>query len=562
MKSKKMLALLLTIGVISSSALVGCGKSEDAKSSSANGQAQEDKEQYLNMVLVEPKTLDASKSSDRYSSEVLNEMMEGLTRIEQDKDGKDVIKPAGAEKWEHNENATVWTFHLRDYNWSDGKTVTAKDFEYGIKRTLDQKTGSPYAFLLTPIKNAEEYNSGKVSGDALGVKALDDKTLQVTLKQPCPYFLDLTYFKVMHPQRKDIVEKSGDRYGTEANTMVSCGPFKLTGWAHNSEITLEKNDKYWDKDKVKLQKVSYKIISDPSAKYNSLSNGQLDMAAVSKPEWIQRFDKTGKFDIVKGYEPSTNYTFFNTKDKLFSNANIRKAFSLAITREDMADTIFHGIFEAGYGWCPPSLQLNGKEYRKLVNEEPLKKLKEENPDPKELLKKGLKEVGMDPDPSKVTITYLCSGTDQWFRTYAEYTQQMYKKTLGVNIKAEYVKWPVFQKREKELDYQIAGAAWTGDYNDPNTFFDMWMTGANVVTTGWSNKKYDELVKKAQNTLDEKERLKYYKEAEKILIYDEAAIAPTEYRKKNTYRYKYVKDVMTPLFGTMELKYAYTAGRNQ
>ena len=146
--------------------------------------------------------------------------MEGLTRIEQDKDGKDVIKAAGAEKWDTNADKTVWTFHLRDYKWSDGKAVTAKDFEYAIKRALNPEVGSTYAFILYPLKNAQQYNSGKAKVEEVGIKAIDEKTLEFTLEKPCPYFLDLTYFKVMYPQREDIVKAQGDKFGTEANTMV------------------------------------------------------------------------------------------------------------------------------------------------------------------------------------------------------------------------------------------------------------------------------------------------------------------------------------------------------
>jgi len=169
---------------------------------------------------------------------------------------------------------------------------------------------------------------------------------------------------------------------------------------------------------------------------------------------------------------------------------------------------------------------------------------------------------MSEDPAKLDVTMLFAGTDQWYRTYAEYMQQMYKKSLGVNLKAEYVEWPVFQKRTDEMQYQVAGMAWTGDYNDPNTFFDMWMTDAGIVPTGWSNKKYDDLVKTGMKSLDEKERLAAYKEAEKILLYEDAVIAPTVYRKRNTYRYKYVKNLMNPLFGVREFKYAYTQGRDK
>lgn len=559
MKSKRVMALLLTTSVVLSSALVGCG-SKAKNEASANGI---DKDQYLNLLLnAEPKTLDPSKSSDTFSSSILTQVMEGLTRVETDANGKDVIKPAGAEKWEHNQDGTEWVFHLRDCNWSDGKKVTAKDYEYGIKRTLDPKTASPMAYMLSPIKGAEEFNSGKAGEDAVGVKAVDDKTLKITLKQPCAYFLNLTYFKTMQPQRKDIVEKEGDKYGSEPNSLVFSGPFVIKEWVHQNKIVLEKNDKYWDKNKVKLSKATYKIIKDQNSVYNSLYNGDIDSCGVSKPEWIKKFDASGRFVNIKGYEPSVNYTYFNQKDKLFSNANVRKAFSLAITREDMANVIFHGITAPAYAWCTPAVDLGDKDFRKLAGEAPLKELAKQNPDPKKLLVKGLKELGMDPDPSKLTVTILQDGTAQWNRTYAEYQQQMYKKELGVNVKAEYVEFPVFQKRVADSKYQVAGAAWTGDYNDPSAFFDMWVTGSGAVNISWSNKKYDELVKNARKTMDEKVRLQNYKEAEKILLCEDAAVAPTVYKTRNTYRAKYVKGLMAPLFGGGDLKYAYTQGRTK
>ena len=177
--------------------------------------------QYLNINLgSEPSTLDASKGSDTYSNTVLNNVFEPLTRLEEDDDKNNTLEPAGAESWESNDEGTVWTFKIRDAQWSDGEKVTAGDYEYGIKRSLDKDTASPYAFLLMPIKNADKVNSGEMELDELGVKATDDQTLEITLETTTPYFLDLTYQRVMLPQRKDIVEANGDRYGTEPETLA------------------------------------------------------------------------------------------------------------------------------------------------------------------------------------------------------------------------------------------------------------------------------------------------------------------------------------------------------
>ncbi len=555
MKNRKILATVLA-AVMSISVLSGCGKKDTA----GGNTGAVDKDQYLNVVLgAEPKSLDPSKSTDLYSSQVLLEVFEGLTRVEK-KDGKDVVTAAGAEKWDISQDGLTWTFHLRDNKWSDGQPVKASDYEYGIKRTLDPKTASQYAFLLMPIKGAAAYNGGKGKVEDVGVKALDEKTLEFKLEGPCPYFLDLTYFKVMLPQRKDIVEKYGDKFGTEANTLIFCGPFTLKTWEHNSKMELEKNENYWDKNSVKLSKASFKIIKELNSRMQELENGTLDMAAVAKPEWIKRFDDTKKFDVIEGYDGSTVYYFFNQKNKALSNAKIRLALSLATNREDISKVLYKNLATPAYAWCPPQVQLGGNEFRKQAGN-PLEEAKKNNPDLKALLVQGMKEAGLGEDPSKLTITYLQSGTDTQAKEFAEYVQQMWNKNLGINVKVEYVEWAVFQKRTDDFDYEVGGMAWSGDYNDPMTFFDMWETGANIVSTGWSNKDYDALIQSTRGTTDQKARLEAFKKAEQLLLVDNAVVAPTVYRMKKTYKYQYVKNAMSPVFGSgLELKYAYTQGR--
>ena len=563
MKSKRLFAALLTVSLTASMALVGCGSNSDTASGGAEGgQGNMDKDQYLNLILpAEPKTLDQSKSTDSYSSQVLTNINEALTRLETDENGNDKIVPGGAESWEKSEDGLTWKFKIRDMKWSDGQKVTVDDYIYGITRTLQADVASPYAFLLFPIKNAEEFNAGKAKAEDLGIKKADENTIEFTLKSPTPYFLDLTYFKVMQPQRKDIVEKSGDRYGTEADTMVFCGPFVIKEWVHNNKVELEKNPEYWDKDSVKLQKATMKIIKEENSRMNELYNGSLDMAGVTKQEWIQKFDETQKFDVKKGYDGSTTYTIFNFQDPYFKNKKIRTAFALAKDREGVCQTLFRGLAEPASAWCPPAVQIGGEEYRKKVNFNALDELKKQGTDPKAILVEGLKELGMDPDPSKHTFRYLESGTDARAKEFAEFEQQNLKNALGINLQIEYVEWPVFQKQTKEMDYQIASQGWTGDYNDPNTFFDMFLSNANIIPTGWKSEKYDELVKKASETTDSNERAKLFQEAEKILLVDDVVISPISWRFKNTYVRKYVKGYMSPTWGTIDLKKTYTEGRD-
>jgi len=557
-KSNRIVVVVLAATVILAATYTGCSE-KVPKSKTTEGL---DKEQYLNVVLgAEPKTLDPSKAADLYSSQVLTEVIEGLTRIEEDKSGKNIVRAAGAEKWTISEDGLTWTFKLRNYLWSDGQKVKASDFEYGIKRTLDPKTASSYAFLLAPIKGARAFNSKKVTEDQVGVKALDDNTLEIKLEGPCPYFLQLTYFKVMYPQRKDIVEKYGDKYGTEGNTFVFCGPFILKEWAHQDKVELLKNDKYWDEKAVKLSKVTMKIIKEENLGMNQLLSGSLDTSVVNKQEWVQKLDEAKRFNVITGYEPTTVFNFFNQKDKLFSNIKVRKAFSLAINREDIAKSLYRNLAKPAYGWCPPKLQIGTEEFRKKANFEPVKKLAEEYKDPRVLLIDGLRELAMEQDPSKVTIKLLQSGTNTRAKEVTDYMKEAYEKNLGVKVVVECIEWPVFQKRIDNMDYQIAGMAWSGDYDDPMTEFDIFMSDANMIPTGWVNKNYDDLIRKAQSTTDNNIRFEVFKNCEKILVYDDVVIAPIVYRMRNTYTAKYVKGIMSPLFGSgTELKYAYTEGR--
>jgi oligopeptide transport system substrate-binding protein len=559
MKSKRLMTFLLTAMIVSTTGFVGCGGSSQETQGSSGKQ---DKDQYLNISLRdEPKSIDPSRCTDRYSNIVITDTQEALTRSEMVND-KDVVKPAGAESWKTSEDGLTWTFKLRSNKWSDGQEVKAQDYEYSVKRTLNPDTAAEYSYMLYPIKGAKEYNKGQGKVDDVGVKALDDKTLEIKLGSPCAYFLSTTYFRVFVPERKDVIEKNGDKYGSEANTICS-GPFVVKSWVHKSKMELEKNPNYWDKDKVKADKVHLKIIADTQARMNEMYNGSIDEGEVEKKEWLEKLDTKKDLAHVTGTDPSTDFTFFNTKEKLFSNSKVRRAFSLAINREGQEKTLYPKTRRAFYAWCPPGMQIGDEEFRKKAGEEPLKKVKEEVKDPKELFVEGLKELGMDLDPSKVTVTITASATDSNEKQREEYKQQNLEKVLGCKVKIDYMDWAIFQDKTRQGHYQMAAMAWSGDYNDPMTMFDMWMSSnSDMNHTSWSNAKYDELIDKASKTMDQKVRFEAFKEAEKILVADEAPLAPEDYRLKTFYVKKCVKDVQFPTYGSsVEFKYAYTVGRD-
>lgn len=574
MRSKKYLSLLLIVMLVSF-AVVGCGSDDAPKTDApADKEAEEtvegeeetdadssatfglDDDQFLNFVLAaEPSTLDPSKGADNYSNGILVNTMEPLLRLEEDEDHNTFITAAGAEEWEANEDGTVWTFKIRENVWSDGEKVRAQDYEYGIKRSANPETASPYAWILNDILNAPAVNASEMDLDELGVKALDEETLEITLANPTPYFEQLVTNRVFFPQREDIVDTHGDKYGSEMDTVVFNGPFTLEEWVHNAELTLAKNENYWNAEEVHLEEVVLKIIQDENSVLNSFTNGEVDATSTNRPEWREQFENEENINHYEVVNPQTFFMFFNTQDEVFGNANIRKAFSAAVDREELANVIFDGIHTPGYGWVAPSIGLGDDEYRELV-QGPAERLVSEN-DPVELLKKGLEELGMDTDPANLTVSISLGGTDQWFKTYGEYLQQVFETNLGVTFEVHQMEWPVFNSNVEDGDFQIGYMAWGADYNDPSSMLNLLKSDSAAIGTGWVNERYDELLDLAASEMDPAKRLEYFKEAEEILVYEDAPVTPIVFPRSNIFRYEYVHGLGINPFSSQGYKNAYT-----
>jgi oligopeptide transport system substrate-binding protein len=563
--------MVLAIVLIISMALTGCG---GGKSVGGNTDSTApDAVQTLSIGFVaDVRSLDSAKVTDLYSATALLQSNDGLVRITND-GTKDIIEKAGAESWTVSQDGLVWTFKLRDQKWSDGQPVTAKDYEYAWKRVLNPKTKSGYAYLInTFIKGEEELLNAyskdmtddqiKAYLDKVGVKAVDDKTFEVTLTHPVAYFDKLLGMQTLLPQREDKVKAAGETYGQEPSQLVYNGPFIIKEWVKGSKMVLEKNPQYWDTANVKLQTANILIIKDEGARMKAFETGVTD-AVIATGDYKTKYMQDKTLTHNSGFEPSTTYIFFNCKDpdKIFTNRNIRLAFSLALNREEYSKAVMkQGV--AAYGWAPFTL-LNGEtEMRKVVSE-PLKEVKD---DPKALLTKGMQELGLGNDPGKLTVTYLNSGTTAKDKTIGEYLQNTWQTKLGVNVKLDaVVDFAQYLDRVDQEQFQIGGMAWSGDYNDPMTFFDMWTTpnaapGGNNAAK-WENKEYDALVEEAQNTTDMNKRLELFTKMEKMILVDEAIIAPELYRDKDSFIRPYVKNLNLPLFGPIwDFKTAYTAGR--
>lgn len=494
----------------------------------------------------EPDSFNVARVSDYYSALVASQVIEGLTGIVV-RDGREVAEPACAESWETSEDGLTWTFRLREMKWADDEPLRAADFVYGISRVLDPATASPISGKVRFIKNAVDVVSGQKPLAELGVEAPDDRTLVIRLEHPVPYLLQSAAGTAMFPARRDVVEKHGDAYGTDADKIVGCGPFVLEEWVHNSSLTFVKNPLYWDAENVKLDRLVMKIVADEAAKIGDFENGGLDLTSVYSVEWAKKLDeKPLKEGYVKEivHMPETKYMFFNQTIPPFSNKKVRQAFSLALDREEIYKDVSQGLEPAAWGWLPSSMSLDGENFRKLAGE-PIKEMAAAHPDPKALLAEGLKELGI----KDLKVTLMCYNAT---RDFAEYLQQAYKTRLGVELEIDAVEWPVFQERNRNLDYQMGYKSYGADFNDPSSMMDLWITGTRTIPTGWSNETYDALVREAGRSADKALRAKNYTEAERILL-DEGTIAPYAYATGFNYVHPYVKGFAAPLFTAMLYK---------
>jgi oligopeptide transport system substrate-binding protein len=547
-RMKKIVAMLLAMAMLVC-VFTGCGGTKTNNEGSGKGEAAADKDAYINCLLKsEPSTLDVGKFMNIYDRTVLWNVLEPLTRVQ---DGQ--VVAAGAEKWEVSNDGLTYTFHLRDNTWSDGKKVTAADYAYGIKREADPKNAWSLASDMFSIKNFQAIYNGQKDLSELGVEAKDDSTLIINMDSMDVALLSNVDF---FPCRQDIAEKNGDQYGSELNTMVFCGPYVCTEWVHGSTMKFVKNDKYWDKDNVKLANYTFNIITDVNAIMSSFEAGSLDYVSVSNSEYIKKFSADTKYNKKTVSEARTYMAVFNCKDSVFSNVKIRQAFSLALDRESLVDVMTGNTATPAYGLIPVDSSVGKYNYRKEV-EEPLKALSKENSDPKALLIEGMKEAGLGEDPSKLSVKFSWGGTNADAHTFAELYKQMWESALGVTVELEFNDTTTHMTNINSGKYQIATTGW-GANVEPKFQISRWANKKGGQSM-WVNADYVAAANKASSSLDDKARLDAYAEAEKLLI-SEAAIAPIYYVGSERFSYSYVQGLSDCPFDTTGMKLVYTSGR--
>ena len=481
MKFKKVIATgasLVALGL----ALTACG-SNSSKSGLAD-------KQVLNWSYAsELPSMDLSTATDTISFDQLNSTMEGIYRI--GKNSK--VEPGLATKTEVSKDGLTYTFTLRKNDkWSNGDPVTAQDFVYSWRRTVDPKTGSQYAYLFDGIANANDIIAGKKAVDTLGIKAEGKYKLVVTLEKKLPYFKLLMGFPVFFPQNQNVVEKYGKKYGTAAKYLVYNGPFKMEGWSgSNLSWKLVKNKNYWDKKDVKLSQINFSVNKSTTTSYNLYQSKKLDYTPLSTEQAKQLKGKDG-YQVLK--EARTNYLEFNETNKVFANKKIRQALSYAVNRQVLADKVLGAGTLPSFGIVSRDLAFNkGKDF--AVAAKTTAGVTYNKAKAQKLLKEGLAEVGQ----SKLSFTLLGDDTDV-SKQVTESLQSQIQQTLpDVDVSVSNVPFKTRLQRSEDGDFDVVVSAWGADFADPISFLDLFTSDNSYNNGKWKNAEYDKLITASKTT---------------------------------------------------------------
>jgi dipeptide transport system substrate-binding protein len=488
----------------------------------------------------EPTSLDPPVGFNAVSWNVLNNLMEGLTRLGDD----DTPQPAIAEDWDISEDGKTYTFHLReDADWSNGDPVTADDFVYSWTEFLDSESESPAAFLGYFIEGGEAFNSGEGSAEDLGVAAIDEKTFEVTLETPTGFFLHIITNPAFFPVNKAVAEDE-EKWHAEADTFVSNGPFALDSWEHNKELVMVKNDNYWDADTVKLDKIHWAMVNSTNTEYQMFENGELDVTDIPSDLAEQLIDGD---DVVIEDQAGLYFYRFNVNEEPFQNEKIRKAFALAVNQDDIVDFVTKNKEEAAHAFVSPGFpDPSGADFREVNGD----KVTFDPDKAKKLLAEGMEEEGYDELPP-ITLTY---STDEDHKAIAETLQNFFSKNLDVDVKLVNTEWNVFLEDQKALKHQLSQSSFLFDYGDPVNFLESFVTDSSMNRTGWSDEDYDELIADIKKEADEEKRQDKMAEAEQMLA-DAMPIFPIHYYNQVQIYKDNVSGVVRHPVGYVDLKWA-------
>ncbi|MGN4421130.1 peptide ABC transporter substrate-binding protein [Bacillus cereus group sp. MYBK249-1] len=517
--------------------LTACGSEDKETKNNAKATDKKETKQSISLpYIAEIPTMDVTKATDSESMNVMRNVFEGLYILGED----NKVIPGVAKSYEVSEDKKTYTFHLRDSKWSNGTPVTAADFVFSWKRAVNPDTAAEYAFLFFDIKNAKRINSKELPIDQLGVKVIDDKTLEVQLEQPIPYFIDLTTFATFLPINEKYFESQGKQYGLEANQLVYNGAFTLDNWKHEQGFQLKKNSNYWDAKTVKLDEINFDIVKDKSTEINLYESGQLDRVGLTG-EFVDKYRNNP--DFKERSEVTVQFLRLNQKNDVLKNKNARLAIGQAMNKKAFVDTVLNNGSLPADGFIPADFAKgpDGNDFRKengaLVKDD-VKKAKVN-------WKKAKQELGKE----QVTLELLTSD-NAIAKKNAEYLKGELEKNLdGLTVHVK----PQPRKQQIQLllnsDYDIGVDVWAPDIPDPITFLDIFTTDSSYNFDKYSNQAYDELIHQVKTDLagNETARWEAMKRAEKILL-DDGAVALFYQPGRSYLQRSTVKGIVTNDFG--------------
>ncbi len=474
-----------------------------------------DKQTLVRNNGAEVQSLDPHKIEGVPESNVNRDLFEGL--VIGDLNGHPV--PSVAESWD-NKDFKVWTFHIRkDAKWSDGSPVTAQDFVYSWQRLADPKTASPYASYLQygHVANVDEIIAGKKPATDLGVKAIDDKTFEVTLSEPVPYFYKLLVHPSVSPVPKAAIEKYGEKWTQPAN-IVTNGAYKLKDWVVNERIVLERNTNYWDNAKTVINQVTYLPISSEVTDVNRYRSGEIDMTYNNMPiELFQKLKKEIPKEVHVDPYLCTYYYEINNQKAPFTDVRVRTALKLALDRDIIVNKVKNQGDLPAYSYTPPYT-----DGMKLVEPEWFKWSQEKR---NEEAKKLLAEAGYTAD--KPLTFNLLYNTSDLHKKLAIAVASIWKKNLGANVKLENQEWKTFLDSRHQGTFDVARAGWCADYNEPTSFLNTMLSDSSNNTAHYKSPAFDKIIGDTLQVTDEAKRAELYAQSEQQLDKD-SAIVPVYY----------------------------------
>lgn len=538
---KKKVSLLLALGLVCTTVLSGCGGGStptepqtiaDATTEAAGSEASTegaeaadtlaDVQEMTFVLNNEPNSIDPTVTSNSFATPFLANCFEGLVTY----DEKGEVVPGNAESWESNDDLTQFTFHLRDgLKWSDGSDLTAEDYVYSALRVLTPSTTAEYLNMISDyVVNGKEYYDRTVSAEEVGVKALDDKTIQYTLKAPCPYFVDLVSMQVYFPVQKATIEANGDKWTASAEAYVSNGPFKVTQINMGESYVLEKNDNYWDAENVTLEKLTYRYILDLSTALTAFENNEVDGVRMVSSGDIARL-KAEKAGLNTAPIYGTVYYNFNCEKEPYNNPLVRKALNLAIDRDAIINNVAQLDAVPAFSFYAPGYVVDGKDLTDGRSDFGLSSTA--NP---EEAKKALAEAGY-PDGEGFPTIQLSFYSDDNVKKIAEAVKEMWEQNLGIKVEVSSADWAVFYSDVQAGNYEVAAMGWGADYINPMSFLPLMYTDDITNNANYSNPEYDAIVDQIKVEKDPEKFGELVKQADEIVSSD-YGVLPLYYKAEN------------------------------